>query len=112
MKKKVQVELPASIYNLLQEIADSSGWPLQEVMLQTIKSGMPPSLSKVPEAFHEGLLALNKLGDRDLLRVVEGELPPKGKKSPEFELLRKTYALRLLKWRGHPIPHPFEALVS
>lgn len=114
-KKSVQVEIPLSIYELLQDIAQSSGWSFEEVLLQTVKSGLPPSLGKVPEDFHEGLLTLNSLGDRDLLRVVEGELPssmPKGPKSADFKLLRQTYALRLLKWRGHPIPSPYEALVS
>ena len=114
-KKSVQVEVPLSIHELLQDIAQSSGWSFEEVLLQTIKSGLPPSLGKVPEDFHEGLLLLNSLGDRDLLRVVEGELLgnlPKGPKSADFKLLRQTYALRLLKWRGHPIPSPYEALVS
>jgi hypothetical protein len=114
-KKKVEVEVPLSIYELLQDIAQSSKWPFEEVVLQTIKAGLPPSLGKVPVDFHEGLLSLNALGDRDLLRVVEGDVPaglPKGPKSADFKLLRKTYALRLLKWRGHPIPSPYEALVS
>lgn len=114
-KKTVQVELPLSIHHLIAEVAEASGWTFQDVVIQTIKSGLPPSLSKVPEAFHDDLLVLNKLGDRDLLRVVEGELPDglsQGPDSPDFKLLRQTYALRLLKWRGHPIPSPYEALVS
>lgn len=111
-KKKVQVELPLSICYLLEEIAAASGWTMQEVMAQTVKAGLPPSLGKVPEDFHDDLLALNKMGDRDLLRVIEGELELSGQRSADFKLLRKTYALRLLKWRGHPVPPPFEALVS
>ena len=114
-KKSVNIEIPLSIHELLQDIAQSSGWSFEEVLLQTIKSGLPPSLGKVPVDFHEGLLLLNSLGDRDLLRVVEGELTgsvPKGPKSADFKLLRQTYALRLLKWRGHPIPSPYETLVS
>lgn len=114
-KKSVQLEIPLSIYELLQDIAQSSGWAFEDVLLQTIKAGLPPSLGKVPEDFHEGLLFLNSLGDRDLLRIVEGDLPdglPQGPKSADFKLLRQTYALRLLKWRGHPIPSPYEALVS
>ncbi len=114
-KKEVCIEVPLSIYYLLDEIAGASKWTLQEVMLQTVKSGLPPSLGKVPDDFHDGLLALNSLGDRDLMRVVEGDLPSglkKGPNSADFKLLRQTYALRLLKWRGHPIPPPFESLVS
>ncbi|MCP4425626.1 MAG: hypothetical protein GY803_14115 [Chloroflexi bacterium] len=114
-KKKVQLELPMSIYDLLQDIAEASDWTFQKVILQTVKAGLPPSLGKVPDDFHDGLLVLNGLGDRDLMRVAEGDIPSDledGPDSADFKLLRQTYALRLLKWRGHPIPPPFEALVS
>jgi hypothetical protein len=115
-KKTVQVKLPLSIYELLQDIAEASNWSFEEVMLRTIQSGMPPALGKVPDEFHDGLLALNALNDRDLMRVAEGEMPAalkeKGPDSADFKLLRQTYALRLLKWRGHPIPPPYEAIVN
>jgi len=115
-KKKVQIELPESIYRLLQQVAEASEWPLEEVLLQSVKSGLPPSTGKVPEEFRDGLLALCKLDDRSLLRVVEGDIPAelqgKGGHKGDFKLLQQTYALRLLKWRGHPIPPPFEALIS
>ena len=112
----VQIDLPLSIYHQLKDIADASSWTFEEVVLQTIRAGLPPLLSKVPHVFHEELLSLNSLSDRDLLRVVEGELPPTGDQNEEhkkadFDLLRRTYALSLLKWRGHPIPAPYESLI-
>ncbi|HEX6384098.1 MAG TPA: hypothetical protein VF177_05460 [Anaerolineae bacterium] len=115
--KKVQVELPLSFYDDLQEIAQASSWPLEEVLLQCVKAGMPPTLRKVPEAFHEELLALNRLNDRDLLRVVEDDLPATGKqgelhRKADFNILRRTYALSVLRWRGHPILDPYEALIG
>jgi hypothetical protein len=71
---------------------------------------MPPSLSKVPDVFHDELLSLNALSDKALLSVVDGKWPPpagKGAvyKKADFISLRRTYALSVLRWRGHPIEH-------
>lgn len=115
--KKVEVNLPASIYNELQQVAEASTWPFEKVLLQTIRNGLPPSLSKVPAAFHEELIALNRLDDMELLRVSEGEWPESGKqdemhKKADFATLRRTYALSVLKWRGHPVPTPYDALLG
>ena len=110
MKKKVTLELSKTDYDLLKEIADACKWPLEEVVVQCIKSGMPPSLNKVPAAFHDELLPLNALSDKALMSVADGNWPaPKGKsalyKKADFISLRRTYALSLLRWRGHPIEH-------
>ncbi len=112
----VEIDLPNSIYSQLKSIADVSDWTFDRVILQTIRNGLPPLLGKVPHSFHEDLLSLNKLSDRDLLRVVEGEIPSTAEQGEEhrradFDLLRRTYALSILKWRGHPIPEPYEALL-
>lgn len=111
--KKVQFELPISLYAELAEIAEASDSTMEDVLVQTIKCGMPPSLSKVPDEFHTELLPLNRLADKDLLRIVEGDWPAPKKQSElhrkaDFASLRRTYALSLLRWRGHPIPTPFE----
>lgn len=110
MKKRITLELSTTDYNLLKEVADACKWPIEEVVIQCVKGGMPPSLSKVPNAFHDELLALNGLSDRDLMKVVDGKWPAsKGKgelyKKADFMALRRTYALSLLRWRGHPIEH-------
>ncbi|MCP4419621.1 MAG: hypothetical protein GY805_23665 [Chloroflexi bacterium] len=110
MKKKITLELSMTDYNLLQDIADACKWPLEEVVVQCIQGGMPPSLSKVPAIFHDELLSLNGLSDKALMSVVDGKWPaPAGKgavyKKADFISLRRTYALSLLRWRGHPIDH-------
>lgn len=107
-KKKVTIELSETDYDLLEEVANASKWPLEEVVVQCIQSGMPPTLSKVPEAFHKDLKALTGMSDRDLMRVADGDWPePKNQtdlhRKADFNALRRTYALSLLKWRGHPI---------
>ena len=117
MGQKIEVELPNSIYNQLKSIADSSSWTFDEVILQTIRNGLPPLLGKVPHAFHQELLELNRLNDPDLWLVVEGKMPSASNAADEehrradFDLLRRTYALSVLKWRGHPIPEPYDALI-
>ncbi|MBE2198720.1 MAG: hypothetical protein IAE79_08930 [Anaerolinea sp.] len=115
MKTKIiSVDLPDNLYNLLQEIADASPLSFEEVVLQTIRNGMPPSLSKVPAAFHGELLTLNKLDDKALFKVIEAEEEladqDEDRRRANFDALRRMYALSLLKWRGHPIPSPYESL--
>ncbi|MCB8921854.1 MAG: hypothetical protein H6662_09735 [Ardenticatenaceae bacterium] len=115
--KRITIELPDNIFTELAGVAKAASLPVEEVILQSIRTGMPPTLNKVPTAFHKELLALNKLSDRDLIRVVEGELVPKSAddeqhRKADFVSLRRIYALSLLKWRGHPVPMPYESLVS
>ena len=110
MKKKITLELSTTDYSLLKDIADACKWPIEEVAMQCLKSGLPPSLSKVPEAFHDELLSLNALSDQELMKVVDGKWPETKEKSElyqkaNFNALRRTYALSLLRWRGHPIEH-------
>lgn len=110
MKKSITLDLSTTDYNLLQDIADACKWPIEEVAMQCLKSGMPPSLSKVPAAFHEELLSLNGLSDQALMKVADGKAPALMEKDElykkaNFVALRRTYALSLLRWRGHPIEH-------
>jgi len=110
MRKKITLELSTTDYNLLKDIADACKWPIEEVAMQCLKSGMPPSLSKVPADFHDELLGLNALSDQDLMKVADGKWPAPKKegelhKKANFVALRRTYALSLLRWRGHPIEH-------
>ncbi|MEM7331930.1 MAG: hypothetical protein AAF490_07555 [Chloroflexota bacterium] len=115
--KKVSIELNETDYEALESISKTCGWSMSKVVAQCVKSGMPPSLNKVPEIFHDELLGLNKLDDRKLLDVLEGNHPSNKKetaahKKANFGALRKTYALRLLRWRGHSIPLPYESMIG
>jgi hypothetical protein len=110
---KIELELPESLYSELKLIADTSDWPLTQVLVQTIRSGMPPTLAKVPQELHKELLALNKLSDQELLKLAESPWDEAGDRSAmhkkaDFAALQRTYAWSLLKWRGHPVPTPFE----
>ena len=111
--KMIELKMPLAVYDDLKLIADSCSWTLEEVVLRTIQSGMPPTLGKIPEVFHKELLALNQLSDKDLMRIVDGEFPAPAKqdeqhRKADFDSLRQTYAQKLLKWRGHPVLSPYE----
>lgn len=111
----IEVELPDSIYIRLMDVAEASDWTFEEVLLQTIRRGMPPMLSKVPDVFHDQLLEMNKLSDKELIAVSDGEwetpnLNSEAEKAGLTSLCR-AYAYALLKWRGHPVPDPTEFLL-
>jgi len=113
----VEVSLPQSTYEQLRQVADASSWTMEDVLLRTIRSGMPPILDKVPEEFHGKLLALNELDDQELWRIVIGESPLEEEMSSrqrkaDFPTLRRSYAFALLKWRGHPVPLPYEIFME
>ena len=105
----VTIRLSDSTYERLQEVAEASDWSVEEVVLRTIKAGMPPSLIKVPEKYHGELLKLNKLDDQDLWEA--GQDQPGAEDDAGIGLLRRAYAYALLKWRGHPLPDPSEFLL-
>lgn len=113
----VTLDLPEKIHHRLKSLADASGIPIEDVVLRTIESGMPPGLSKVPARFHNDLLALNGLDDNKLWQVVMGKLggdehtDPEAKKA-DWPTLRRAYAFALLKWRGHPVPTSYDILVE
>ncbi len=107
--KMVTISVPFSIYDQLAQIADISGLSIDEVFERTLKNGMPPSLKKVPKAYHQKLLILNCIGDNELWDVVSGqseiEAPPEAEINPEdYVTLYRAYAFSLLQWRGHPVP--------
>ncbi len=112
----VNLNLPPDLYDELASIAEvSPKMSLEDVVLQTVRAGMPPSLGKVPQLFHDELMPLNALGDMDLLRIVEGDWPLPDDNGDDdmfrkfdFAALRTTYASKLLRWRGHPVPIPYE----
>jgi hypothetical protein len=113
-EKSVTVRLPVSIFERLAGVAEASGRPFDEVLLQTIRNGMPPSLQKVPDKYHRQLLDFNKLDDQKLWDAIQ-QAPTAAQSesdAAQFDLstLRRAYALALLKWRGHPIPDPTELL--
>lgn len=122
-KKSLTLNIPERLLRQLEAIASASKTELDDVVLQTLKQGMPPSLRAIPSKFHNDLLALNALGDLELWDIVAGtqkrlanRKKAKAQKNPEEEenigSMKRAYAFSLLKWRGHPVPQPGDFLVA
>ncbi len=110
----VTIALTDRVYHRLKEIADVSGQGLEPVLLRTIEEGMPPDVDRVRPQYRDGLLALHKLTDQQLMDMVMNPLDDhKGDvKKSDWDTLQRAYASRLLKWRGHPIPTPYEVALD
>jgi hypothetical protein len=113
MSPTITLTLPQATYDRLQEAAEAAGCSLEDVLQQTIKNGMPPSLQKVPAEFHHLLLPLHKFADQELWEIVDGtaNLPGVNGRNAGLDTLCRAFAYALLRWRGHPVPDPVEILL-
>lgn len=127
----INLQLPSPLYQRLVEAAEAAHQPLTEVVLQTIRAGLPPGLEHVPERFQNDLRTLIALSDELLWQIAGQDLTDdkaglyekllkkngQGKLTPveqatlntlrdeaDVLMLRRAYAYALLKWRGHRIP--------
>lgn len=103
------LEIPDKLLDQLQLIADASGQPVEDIVIQSIRMGMPPSLRQIPPQFHTQLLDLNTLSDIDLLAIIDAKVGS-DEEVEVIQTLRRVYAHSLLKWRGHPVPKPVDLL--
>ena len=129
----ITLSLPSNLYQRLREMAEASQKPLNEVLIQSLQMGLPPSLNQVPERFRQDLSTLNQLRDDVLTEVAQSDLSlDKAKlyetllleqqqrdlaeteqqtlhtlrEEADLLMLRRAYAVALLKWRGHHLPSP------
>lgn len=126
----VTVDLPEVLFRRIERAAKGLNQPMPQALLKIVESGLP-SLEKVPAQHQAELEAMETWSDQQLWRVAREELPAdqqqelsnlldknqKGELSATEEarldalhaeanrlLLRKSYALALLKWRGNKVP--------
>jgi len=129
----ITLELPKDIFQRLQRVAQATRQPVEEVMFQTIRGNLPPSIDDLPPELRDDLAILQNRSDEALWAIARESLPPAqwrrhkhllrknqastltGAERKELARLRtatdrfvfrRSYALALLKWRGyaHPIP--------
>ena len=127
----VTIKLPRTVYRRLERLAATTNQSLDDVLLQTIRGNLPPSLDDVPSDSRHELRPLLDLSDDDLWAVARssldshawqkhqrllrknanGTLSDRGQYELEHlrfqtdrSVLRKSFALALLKWRGYTIP--------
>lgn len=94
----ITLHLPDRLYQRLAQAADVSRQTLDDVMLHSIRAGLPPSLDRVLQCFQADLRALDQLSDEERARL--NTL----REESDLLMLRRSCAYALLKWRGHRIP--------
>jgi len=127
----ITLHLPDHLYQRLGKAADALQQTLDDVALQSIRAGLPPSLDQVPERFRTDLRAMSRLSDKTLWQIARRDLDDdkaalyeslldqnrRGelceadqarldtlREEADLLMLRRSYAYALLKWRGHRIP--------
>ncbi|MGE0827626.1 MAG: hypothetical protein AB7G75_33000 [Candidatus Binatia bacterium] len=127
----LHLELPEKIYRRLQRVAEVTNQPLEAVVTQTICGNLPPSLDDLNPEWREIVADLSSLSDDALWAITQEALPAsqwrrhqrllrKGQEGTLTEaeqteltklrtatdhyVTRRSYALALLKWRGHTLP--------
>ncbi len=125
------VQIPEPLYRRLARLAELTQHPLEEVVTRALESSVPPLPDSLPEPMRADLLALERLGDDELLTIARSvvnaerheqhtQLLEKNRAGSLAEseraqltqfrieadqlMLRKAYAYILLKWRGHRLP--------
>ena len=129
----VTVNLPQVLYRRLERAAQATNQPLDAVLLQSIRGNIPPSPDDAPTDMRDDLRQLLKLSDDDLWAVASAPMDAKQwrrhkqllrkntaatcseREQRELEglrvatdryIIRRSFALAVLKWRGHTLPAP------
>ena len=127
----IPIQLPEAIYQRFQQVAHATHHSIEEVVLQTIRGNLPPSLDDLSPELRCVVADLQHMSDEALWAVTKEQLPPqqwrrhqrllrKGQEgtlaAAEHQELaelraavdrfvtRRSYALALLKWHGHTMP--------
>ena len=130
MTETVVLQIPEALYQRLAIAAGATQRSLEDVILQALQIGSPPTWKDVPEEFQTDLASLDRLDDNSLWQIAnskktilemerydfllskqqETELSDSEKleleqlhtDSDRF-MLRKSQAAAILKWRGHNV---------
>lgn len=127
----VQVQLPEAVYQRLKEMAAVSHQPLEEVIYQTIRGNLPPTLDDLSSEQRSLVADLQRFDDEALWVVARESPPPQRwrrhqyllrkvemnsltdaerleltelREATDHYVIRRSYALALLKWRGYTVP--------
>jgi hypothetical protein len=129
--QSVTIELPEEIYQRLKDLATVTQRSLEDVIFQTIRGNLPPALDDLPPDQRDLVADVQRRSDEALWALAREPLPDQhwrrhqrllGKaetsaltsaerreltelrKATDRFVIRRSYALALLKWRGYTIP--------
>jgi hypothetical protein len=127
----VTIQVSETLFRQLERLSALTGRPLDQLVEQTLRSGLPPLPDNLPPAARDALQMIENLDDQTLAAIVHERhastwvdqyeelrerqranvITPTEQQTleamaEEADLLtvRKAYAAVLLKWRGQPVP--------
>jgi len=130
MGTSITVRFPKPVYQRLQRQAKVMKTPISDIVVQTVKQGLPEWLDIIPAGFEKELIKLDTLVDSQVEKIARSKLSmakqrkldrfseknSMGTLSPKeleeldnlqlevnFLTLKKAKALALLKERGHSL---------
>ena len=128
--QRVTVKLPQRLYRRLERAAAITNQSLDAVLMQTIRGNLPSALDDVPAELRAELSALPHLIDDDLWAIARSAMDAKQwrrhkrllqknaagalserergelerlRVEADRQVIRTSFALALLKWRGHTL---------
>jgi hypothetical protein len=130
MAETVVLQIPEALYQRLAIASGATQRSLEDMILQALQIGSPPTWKDVPEEFQTDLASLDRLDDDSLWQIASSqktqlemerydtllskqqntvltdserlELDNLRKDSDRF-MLRKSQAAAILKWRRHNV---------
>ncbi len=136
---QLAIELPDPVFQHLERLARLTNQSLDELVVQSIKGNLPPTVETVPAEIQDELLALQTASVENLRQVAQSEVPEaqqqqylalleqnqmsqlSSKEQQELRhlmlltdqlMLKKAHACAILRWRGQPILSLDELAVS
>jgi hypothetical protein len=134
--QSITLNLPEKLYQRIRQAADTMQRPLEDVFIQTIQGNLPPAIADLPDELQAEFMQLQMADDQTLWKLAKAPLSAKQWKrhqelldknqnddlsiGEQTELahlreivdkfvMRRSYALALLKWRGYSLPQLQEA---
>jgi predicted transcriptional regulator len=117
MSEVISIVVPEQLLERLNRQAEAARRPVEEMVVAALADSIPTPPKHLPDDIRKELSVLETLSDDALRQMAasvmnsdEGPAYTPGDAS-DLLMLRKAYALVLLKWRGHAlqtvdVPHP------
>ena len=130
ISQSLTLQVPEHIYRRLQRVAQTTRQPMEAVAYQSLQGNLPPLIEDIPDEWRGDLIEFDQLDDdalwkisqepfakeqwthhQDLLERHQDGVLTDDERSELTRLrtaadrfvFRRSYALALLKWRGHAI---------
>ena len=127
----INIQLPEEVYRRLRETATLTEQPLEAIILHSIQGNLPPMLNDLQPDTRRLVADLDRLDDDAVWRIAHQALPRRSwqrhqvlldklqahpltsdeaaelgqlRHAVDQAILRRSYALALLKWRGYSLP--------